>query len=154
MENATKALIIAGAILVAILIVTMGIRLLSNTSGMNDSAGNVVDQASVQQFNGRLETGIGNNVTGSNVIAMLEAAAAMLREDPNLELQIDLPTARGGSAATTDDLSNGTGTMGTSTTAEDIIAAESFVVRTAKYKVTYTKDGASGYINHIRIVRI
>ena len=38
MENASKALIIAGSILVAILIVTMGIFIISNTKGTSESA--------------------------------------------------------------------------------------------------------------------
>ena len=44
MENASKALIIAGSILVAILIVTIGIVLISQSRTTSDSAKNTAEQ--------------------------------------------------------------------------------------------------------------
>ena len=38
MENATKALIIAGAVLIAILLISIGILLINNNKGITDSA--------------------------------------------------------------------------------------------------------------------
>lgn len=41
MENATKALIIAGAVLVSILLISIGILLINNNKGITDSATNL-----------------------------------------------------------------------------------------------------------------
>lgn len=49
MENASKALIIAGAILLAILIISLGMMVLSNATGLLKNGG--MDKAGVQAFN-------------------------------------------------------------------------------------------------------
>lgn len=41
MENATKALIIAGAVLVSILLISIGILLINNNKGITNSATNL-----------------------------------------------------------------------------------------------------------------
>ena len=43
MENATKALIIAGAVLVSILLISIGILLINNNKGITNSASNLSD---------------------------------------------------------------------------------------------------------------
>lgn len=85
MENATKALIIAGAILVSILLVTMGITLLSGTNGLTDSNASKMSQLEVEEFNGQIETGLGPNVRGSNVETMLKNVQAKFRDNEDLK---------------------------------------------------------------------
>ena len=52
MENASKALIIAGAILLAILLISLGIIIFSQAQDTVDNSG--MTQAEVQTFNGQL----------------------------------------------------------------------------------------------------
>ena len=49
MENASKALIIAGAILLSILIISLGIMIFRQASGVVDS--NAMDEVAVSAFN-------------------------------------------------------------------------------------------------------
>ena len=51
MENASKALIIAGAILLAILIITLGILIYNQASGVVTN--NSMDEVSIQTFNNK-----------------------------------------------------------------------------------------------------
>lgn len=51
MENASKALIIAGAILLAILIISLGMMVLNNATGFLKNGG--MDDAAVMQFNSK-----------------------------------------------------------------------------------------------------
>lgn len=44
MENATKALLIAAAVLIAIVLIALGVRLLSSASDSSSQAGNVSNQ--------------------------------------------------------------------------------------------------------------
>lgn len=67
MENASKALIIAGAILIAILLISVGIVVLNSTSGVTDEAENLGDTMSVQVFNQQFAKYCGENVRGSTV---------------------------------------------------------------------------------------
>ena len=64
MENASKALIIAGAILLAILIISLGILIFSQAQ---------VDEQEIMAFNNKFVNYIGNNKTGSEVNALAQA---------------------------------------------------------------------------------
>lgn len=136
MENATKALIIAGAILVSILLVTMGITLLSGTNGLTDSSKNQMSQLEVSEFNGRLEVGIGNNVTGSNIKTMLETIAAKARDDESFLGDGNMITVS---------------CLGTDLTKDNINDNMDKIKSTTRYKVTATKDNNSGMYNNIVI---
>ena len=70
MENASKALIIAGAILISILIVGLGVIIYNNVS---DIAGDTsaIDQTQVSAHNSPIESYFGDQVTGSNVRALI-----------------------------------------------------------------------------------
>lgn len=69
MENASKALIIAGAILLSILIISLGIFIFQQAKGAVDT-----DQLSGMQadtFNNKLEPYIGTNIRGAQVNALV-----------------------------------------------------------------------------------
>ena len=70
MENASKALIIAGAILISILIVGLGVIIYNNVA---DIAGDTsaIDQTQVSAHNSPIESYFGDQVTGSNVRALI-----------------------------------------------------------------------------------
>lgn len=71
MENASKALIIAGAILLAILIISLGILIYNQASSVvNDNAMSTVE---MQQFNQQFTQYEGSSVRGSTVRALYQA---------------------------------------------------------------------------------
>ena len=71
MENASKALIMAGAILVAILIVSLGVLIFNNFSkSVKDSAN--MDEQEIANFNSKLTPYIGDNISGSQVNALIQ----------------------------------------------------------------------------------
>lgn len=71
MENASKALIIAGAILVSILIIGLGMYLYTTASGVFDS--NQLKEQQARTYNDQFEKYFGSKVTGSNVRALYDA---------------------------------------------------------------------------------
>ena len=71
MENATKALLIAAAVLVAILIISL--TLVIYRQGANAVAGANLSEAEAAQFNGKFTVYEGNNVSTSKVNALLSA---------------------------------------------------------------------------------
>lgn len=79
MENASKALIIAGAILLAILLISLGIMIFSqaqdtvSNSGMNDAA--------KTSFNNRLLKYEGTNKKGSEVKALINEVNVINSDD-------------------------------------------------------------------------
>ena len=71
MENASKALIIAGAILVSILIIGLGMTLYNNAAGTLERAN--IDETAVRQYNaGFTEYENQTNVKGANVKAVIK----------------------------------------------------------------------------------
>ena len=70
MENATKALLIAAAVLVAILIISLGLAVYNKASSATDSAD--LSAAEIQAQNEKFVKYEGNNRRGSEVNALLE----------------------------------------------------------------------------------
>ena len=69
MENATKALMIAAAVLVAILIISLGIGIFNSAS---EQMGDMdMTEYQVQQFNDKFESYVGTNMSGAKVNALL-----------------------------------------------------------------------------------
>ena len=71
MENASKALIIAGAILLAILIISLGIMIYNQASGVVNN--NAMTEVEVTSFNQKFEQYFGDNVRGANVNSLVRA---------------------------------------------------------------------------------
>lgn len=74
MENASKALIIAGAILLSILIITLGIMVYNNAKNTVGSAS--LDKQEIETFNSQWQTYVGKNKTASEVYTMMSAIVA------------------------------------------------------------------------------
>ena len=82
MENASKALIIAGAILLAILIISLGIMIYQQAAGVVNS--NAMSGVEIQQFNSQFTQYEGTNVRGAQVNALLQ-----LIQQNNVQYQDD-----------------------------------------------------------------
>ena len=74
MENASKALIIAGAILLSILIVSLGIMVYNNSKNTVGKAN--MNKQEIQTFNTEWEGYAGTNKTASEVKSMFQAVVA------------------------------------------------------------------------------
>ena len=74
MENASKALIIAGAILISILIVGLGVIIYNNVS--NIATTGTLDSEQITAHNSPFEGYFGDYVSGSNVRALLTQVQA------------------------------------------------------------------------------
>ena len=71
MENASKALIIAGAILLAILIISLGILIYNQAAGVVNN--NSMSEVEAQNFNQKFTQYEGTSVRGSTVRALCQA---------------------------------------------------------------------------------
>ena len=70
MENASKALIIAGAILLSILIIGLGMFIYGQAAGVMDDTG--LDQQEIKAYNEPFERYEGTTVKGATVKAMID----------------------------------------------------------------------------------
>ena len=70
MENASKALIIAGAILISILLITLGIIVYNGSRSTIDESMGSMDETTVTMTNSKISQYEGNKVSASNVRAL------------------------------------------------------------------------------------
>ena len=71
MENASKALIIAGAILISIMIVSLGVLIFNKMGNSAKEAANM-DEQEIANFNSKLTPYIGQKISGSQVNALIQ----------------------------------------------------------------------------------
>lgn len=71
MENASKALIIAGAILISIMIVSLGVLIFNKMGNSAKEAANM-DEQEIANFNSKITPYIGQNINGSQVNALIQ----------------------------------------------------------------------------------
>lgn len=97
MENATKALIIAGAILIAILLITIGIKILNSTKGTVDSSQATMDATAITTFNSQFTGFLNKNLTIAQVNSLKQKIIAS--NAVNKEHQISFPNIESESVA-------------------------------------------------------
>ncbi len=88
MENASKALIIAGAILISILLISVGVLIMNSTG---DTAGTVDKQGQVmatRTFNSQFTAYEGESVSGSQIKALISAINASNAKDDDHQITI------------------------------------------------------------------
>lgn len=142
MENASKALIIAGAILLAILIISLGIMIYTQASGVVNSNG--MSEVEISTFNNKFIQYEGENIRGANVNSMINAvisnnqAALNAGEDNKL---IDIVVSGSGITVAT-----------ASQNSKTYVKSVSAKAQTGKvYKVEITGYGTTGLVNQITI---
>ena len=131
MENASKALLIAGAILIVIVLISVGMLIVNSTQDMTERAGTTASSQAIQVFNQQFTQYEGTQ-KGSTVKSLIQAINA----SNGAEYTAGGSTAGAGHQITiTYTLTGVSGTAG---------AAD--IVNTRKYKITFDTD-SEGYIN-------
>ena len=130
MENASKALIIAGAILLAILIISLGIMIYNQASGVvNNNAMNEVD---ISTFNNKFTQYEGTNVRGAQVKALVQQVVTnniSNSEDASRKVQIN----------------------STDVTSASSVKIGNKEISTGKTYTVTTSTGSTGLVNDITI---
>ena len=76
MENASKALLIAGAILIVIILIGIGVAVINSTSNLQDQAGSSADSMAAQTFNAQFTAYEGSGKSASQVTSLISAIKA------------------------------------------------------------------------------
>lgn len=75
MENATKALLIAGGVLIAILILSAGIYLYVLFSNQSEEYSQVISAVEIQKFNSKFDVYLGReNITAQEIVSVVNLA--------------------------------------------------------------------------------
>ena len=76
MENASKALVIAGAILIVIVLIGIGVIVVNSTNGMEEQASSSADSMALQTFNSQFTEYDGKDVSASHVRSLISTIKA------------------------------------------------------------------------------
>lgn len=91
MENASKALIIAGAILISIVLVSVGV-LVVNSLRPDEAIGSITQQE-VDSFNSKFLSSTGNSVAGSTVKTLISTVITNNAQNVDYTISINDMTA-------------------------------------------------------------
>lgn len=144
MENASKALIIAGAILLSILLISLGIMVYNNAKGTISDAN--IDSEAAQAFNTKITQYCGSDQSGTTMNSLMDAVAASNGAQNGKADQhyIKVTVVTGTTGATA------TGNFGYNSSSKALISNEYPRFDNAnKYKTTYYTN--NGYISRIDI---
>lgn len=145
MENASKALIIAGAILISIVLITLGVVILGQGQDVVNSSN--MDAQAISSFNSQFTQYEGDSVTGSRINTLINAVISsntVSNRDGELNKLINITvTESDGIKLNTITVSNVTYVSGVET------RAKSGTIYSVK--VDY---GTAGYINTITIKKV
>lgn len=151
MENASKALIMAASVLLAIMIIAMGVTIFNKAQSSADTTS--LDATEISMFNSKFER-YSDNQLGSQVKSLVSFAisnASTNKEDPSQLPTITLDSTGNGSSD--DDIS----ATGGSTASSDISTyintlgkVRNAITSTHQYEVELSY-GTSGLINTITI---
>jgi len=76
MENASKALLIAGSILIVILLIAMGMRVFNSTTGTTDAVEGVMSATEIAMFNNKFNQYVGKRQSIKTVKALANTIIA------------------------------------------------------------------------------
>jgi len=132
MENASKALIIAGAILISILIIGIGMAVINATTSVTDSTGAAMDKQQLETFNSEYTSYVGDNQRGSLVKTLVDKINAnnATNEDYQIKLTVNASSYEG----------------------ENVTDALSFISSTKRYKISVKTEKKSGRVNEVVVV--
>ena len=137
MENATKALMIAGAVLIAILIIGVGMMIYNSAQGSIEGATSKISQQEIEIFNSGF-TQYEGNVSGSQVKALMSSVINNNNQygttGDNVPEKV-IEVTFGGKTATT---------------SSDLTSIRASIVTGKRYKVSFTNNN-SGFVHTIGI---
>ena len=120
MENASKALIIAGAILISILLISVGILVMNSTGNMQDQVSSSADSMAIETFNSQFlsyETDTNSAVQIRTLISKVNASNATNDATTSAdEKYVEVAWGTGLSASTLKSTKRYTVTVGYATT--------------------------------------
>ena len=88
MENASKALIIAGAILIAILLISVGILVMNSMNKPIDQSSSEATSQAAQMFNSKFTVYEGKGKSAQDVKGLIQTVIANNKSDTNHQIRI------------------------------------------------------------------
>ena len=132
MENASKALIIAGAILLSILLISLGIMIFNQAQDATKNSG--MSQAQVSTFNNKFSKYEGKKIKGSEVNGMIQEVVASNGDEDNQNASRIITVM-----------------FGTAKVVEGTAVTNNTIQSNKTYTVSISEYDSNGYVKKIQI---
>lgn len=150
MDNASKALIIAGAILIAVMLVSLGVMLYNTASGVAESTTGTVEALGVEGFNAQFNQYTGNRKNASIAQGLIDKVIANnANGDTTIKVTVAKDSTYSGSITTGTNISATSGTGTTLTTLRNGLTSKDTV-----YNITVDSYDTSGAISSLKITAV
>lgn len=140
MENASKALIIAGAILISILLISVGVLIMNSTSGVTGGMDSSAKAMEMQSFNSQFTSYAGKGIAASQVRSLVSAVISSNATNDNHTISV----TTSGKGFNSDAVKTGT------SVASELAKINQGLKSTYKFTVELSYDD-EGFINAITI---
>ena len=130
MENASKALIIAGSILVAILLISVAVLIMNSTGDTQRTVEDTAKSTAARSFNAQFTPYEGKNQSAAQVRSLITAVNASNGADSTHKVTIAYAKKNGNDVA---------------------LASAADLLNTDLYTVSLTYNSTTGYINKVTI---
>ena len=145
MENATKALIIAGSVLIVIVLIALGINILGSTSDVTDQVDSVSESMAQSVFNSQFTSYFDNSTSGTQAKSLI---SKVISNNSTSDHKIFINFYA----------SNGSGILTHQKTTSGLQSIYNQITNTARYKIrissgcgTYSGGYNNGYVACISI---
>lgn len=142
MENASKALIIAGAILISIVLVSVGVIVVNSLNP--DSAVEELTKQEVDSFNSKFNNSIGDNKLGSVAKNLI---STVMTNNANTDASNQV------SIALTDEVTT-TNTVAATADQVTLSSMRNKINTSARYNIVVTQTSNGGRVKEITITRV
>lgn len=144
MENASKALLIAGAVLIVIVLISVGMLIVNQASSVTDQASDLTTGQAVDTFNTQFQNYAGVQ-KGSSIKSLLSSISTSNATNENTSKHLITVTIVDGTTTTA--------ALAATSNSTEITKKVSEIVNSARYKVELTAKDTEGYISAITITR-
>ena len=143
MDNASKALIIAGAILIAVMLVSLGVMLYNTAAGVAESTTGTVESLGIEGYNAQFNQYMGERQRAAVAQGLIDK---VITNNANADTTISVQLVAGGGLRTS--------LASTSTATELTTMRNTITTKNTVYKITVGGYDTSGTINSIIITGV
>lgn len=93
MDNASKALVMVGAILISVMLISLGVFLFTYARDNAESTTRMMDATMVGSFNEQFLSFCGTNIKGSSVVSLISKVNASNKQNPDFPVSINKASA-------------------------------------------------------------
>lgn len=151
MENATKALLIAAAVLIAIILISLGVSIVSSAQDQINRSNTALNSAEIESFNSQFRSYEGAAVSGTKVRTLGRAIIQNNQGQDDDSRQVEMRLVKGNEIADISKLSAASGNAVIEKSTTEVPTTGENAIKTGNRYIVKCQTDKSGLIKVIYI---